>query len=108
MNSKHFAQGLAAMVARLLCLIMVLVAWPAGALTVTYVHTDALGSVVAKTDENGNVVEHFDYELYGAPVGTGCQRQSGELDASRRHSRESARQHQAASGWLGSPEDTSQ
>jgi RHS repeat-associated protein len=41
--------------------------------TVLYVHTDALGSVVAKTDVNGNVVERYDYEPYGAPIGAGVQ-----------------------------------
>ncbi|MFL9583505.1 RHS repeat domain-containing protein [Stenotrophomonas sp. AB1(2024)] len=37
--------------------------------TVTYVHTDALGSVVAKSDANGNVIERITYEPYGAVVG---------------------------------------
>ncbi|WP_421568659.1 RHS repeat domain-containing protein [Stenotrophomonas sp. PD6] len=41
--------------------------------TVLYVHTDALGSVVAKTDVNGNVVERYDYEPYGAPIGAEVQ-----------------------------------
>lgn len=71
MNGKHFANGLGTVVARLICLIIVLAAWPVGAQTVAYVHTDALGSVVAKTDANGNVVERYDYEPYGAPVGAG-------------------------------------
>lgn len=34
--------------------------------TVTYIHTDALGSVVAKSDANGNVIERYDYEPYDA------------------------------------------
>lgn len=46
-------------VARLICLLIALVAWPASAQTVTYVHTDALGSVVAKTDARQT---HPDYE----------------------------------------------
>lgn len=41
----------------------------ASAETVTYIHTDALGSVVAETDANGNVVKRYDYEPYGAVVG---------------------------------------
>ncbi|WP_421568656.1 RHS repeat domain-containing protein [Stenotrophomonas sp. PD6] len=41
--------------------------------TVLYVHTDALGSVVAKTDVNGNVVERYEYEPYGAAIGAGVQ-----------------------------------
>lgn len=37
--------------------------------TVRYLHTDALGTVVAKTDANGNVVERTMFEPYGAVVG---------------------------------------
>ncbi len=37
----------------------------ATAQTVTYIHTDALGSVVAETDESGNVIKRYDYEPYG-------------------------------------------
>lgn len=33
--------------------------------TVTYYHTDALGSTVAATDENGNVLWTERYRLYG-------------------------------------------
>ena len=40
----------------------------AGAETITYIHTDALGSVVAETDANGNVVKRYDYEPYGGAV----------------------------------------
>ncbi len=42
---------------------------PARAQTVTYIHTDALGSVVAESDANGNVIKRYDYEPYGAVVG---------------------------------------
>lgn len=42
---------------------------PAQGQTVTYIHTDALGSVVAKSDANGNVIERITYEPYGAVVG---------------------------------------
>jgi hypothetical protein len=28
--------------------------------TVTYIHTDALGSVVAESDANGNVIKRYD------------------------------------------------
>ncbi|CCP10493.1 hypothetical protein SMSKK35_0439 [Stenotrophomonas maltophilia SKK35] len=37
--------------------------------TVTYIHTDALGSVVAESDANGHVIKRYDYEPYGAVVG---------------------------------------
>lgn len=33
--------------------------------TVVYIHTDALGSVVAETDANRNVLERREYEPYG-------------------------------------------
>lgn len=36
---------------------------------VTYIHTDALGSVVAESDANDNVIKRYDYEPYGAVVG---------------------------------------
>ncbi|WP_448142282.1 RHS repeat domain-containing protein [Stenotrophomonas bentonitica] len=42
---------------------------PAGAQTVTYIHTDALGSIVAESDASGTVIEHFDYEPYGTVLG---------------------------------------
>lgn len=41
----------------------------ASAQTVTYIHTDALGSVVAESDANGNVIKRHNYEPYGAVVG---------------------------------------
>jgi len=41
----------------------------ASAQTVTYIHTDALGSVVAKSDASGKVIERISYEPYGAVVG---------------------------------------
>jgi len=41
----------------------------ASAQKVTYIHTDALGSVVAESDTNGNVIKRYDYEPYGAVVG---------------------------------------
>ncbi|MNV50584.1 tRNA(Glu)-specific nuclease WapA precursor [compost metagenome] len=41
----------------------------AGARTVTYIHTDALGSVVAERDANGKVIKRYDYQPYGAVVG---------------------------------------
>jgi RHS repeat-associated protein len=37
--------------------------------TVEYVHTDALGSVRAISDEHGNIIERFEYEPYGALIG---------------------------------------
>ena len=36
--------------------------------TVEYIHTDALGSVVAVTDASGNVIERREYEPYGAQL----------------------------------------
>ncbi|WP_331487963.1 RHS repeat-associated core domain-containing protein [Luteimonas endophytica] len=62
------AKGLAT---RAVVLILVLLAGgllPAGAAfaqTVKYIHTDALGSVVAVTDQNRNVLERREYEPYG-------------------------------------------
>jgi len=56
----------------LLCYAMVIVLssiWPASAQTVTYIHTDALGSVVAESDASGNVTRRYDYEPYGVVVG---------------------------------------
>ncbi|WP_314101484.1 RHS repeat-associated core domain-containing protein [uncultured Stenotrophomonas sp.] len=55
----------------LLCALIMCLAWvpSASAQTFTYYHTDPLGSVVAKTDESGNVIERIDYEPYGAVVG---------------------------------------
>jgi RHS repeat-associated protein len=51
---------------RTMLLLLCLVAQPALAQTVVkYVHADALGSVVAMTDENGNVIERREYEPYG-------------------------------------------
>lgn len=35
----------------------------------TYVHTDALGSVVAESDADGNVIRRYSYEPYGSVVG---------------------------------------
>ncbi|WP_411850314.1 RHS repeat-associated core domain-containing protein [Stenotrophomonas sp. LGBM10] len=37
--------------------------------TITYLHTDALGSPVAITNQAGGVVERTHYEPYGAPIG---------------------------------------
>ena len=48
-----------------LLLLLALVVFPCGAQTVEYIHTDALGSPVAITDQNGNVVERTEYEPYG-------------------------------------------
>ncbi|KAF1055467.1 MAG: tRNA(Glu)-specific nuclease WapA [Stenotrophomonas maltophilia] len=41
----------------------------AAAQTVTYIHTDALGSVVAETDAGSGLVKRYDYEPYGAVAG---------------------------------------
>jgi RHS repeat-associated protein len=52
-----------------LCLATALL--PAQAREVSYIHTDALGSPVAETDANRNVVARFEYEPYGRRIGTG-------------------------------------
>jgi RHS repeat-associated protein len=44
------------------------VATSAQAQTVEYLHTDALGSVVAVTDANRNVIERREYEPYGSQL----------------------------------------
>ena len=36
---------------------------------VTYIHSDALGSPVAETDEKGNVIARYVYEPYGKTLG---------------------------------------
>ncbi len=44
--------------------------WPSNAvLAVKYQHTDALGSPVAVTGSNGQLIERNDYEPYGAVIG---------------------------------------
>jgi RHS repeat-associated protein len=50
-------------------LVTLLVATTTTAQTVTYIHTDALGSIVAETDEDGHVIKRYDYEPYGGVVG---------------------------------------
>jgi RHS repeat-associated protein len=49
-------------------LIIVLLSTPLSAQTIRYIHTDALGSVVAITDEHRNVIERREYEPYGAQL----------------------------------------
>lgn len=51
------------------CVVLGLFLAPVSAETITYIHTDALGSVVAETDADGNVIKRYDYEPYGAVVG---------------------------------------
>jgi len=56
---------------RLLMLGTVLAAGGAQALTqetIKYIHTDALGSIVAVTDASGRVIERREYEPYGAQL----------------------------------------
>jgi len=48
-------------------LLACLLATPAQAETVTYLHTDLLGSVALETDQNRNVVARYEYEPYGLP-----------------------------------------
>ncbi|NZA26356.1 hypothetical protein H0E84_08155 [Luteimonas sp. SJ-92] len=51
-----------------LCLLCWLAQASHAAETVRYIHTDALGSVVAVTDANGAVIERREYEPYGAQL----------------------------------------
>ncbi|QOW21793.1 RHS repeat domain-containing protein [Novilysobacter avium] len=51
-----------------LALMLLTIAAPLGAQTVHYIHTDALGSVVAVTDVNRNIIERREYEPYGAQL----------------------------------------
>jgi RHS repeat-associated protein len=39
-----------------------------GTVSSYYFHTDAIGSVTAITDENGNIVERYTYDIYGMPT----------------------------------------
>ncbi len=57
--------------ALLWCMLLIGVATvpSAGAQTVTYIHTDALGSIVAETDANGTVIKRYDYDPYGSVIG---------------------------------------
>jgi RHS repeat-associated protein len=52
----------------LLAGLWLLIALPAHAQTVEYIHTDALGSPVAVTDANRNVIERSEYEPYGQVI----------------------------------------
>lgn len=51
-----------------LALLLLGVATPVSAQTVRYIHTDALGSVVAVTDASRNVIERREYEPFGAQL----------------------------------------
>ncbi|MDZ5842796.1 hypothetical protein A7X93_17045 [Stenotrophomonas maltophilia] len=61
--------GMIRRICPLLLLAVVAVVFDAAAQTVTYVHTDVLGSVVAESDANGSVIKRHVYEPYGAVVG---------------------------------------
>lgn len=65
-------QKLGALSAWLCCLLLIGLGLSPSATaqtTVTYIHTDALGSVVAESDADGNVIKRYDYEPYGAVAG---------------------------------------
>jgi len=68
---ENFFRKLSVVGAWLCCVLLVSMTLvpSARAQTVTYIHTDALGSVVAESDANGNVIKRYDYEPYGAVVG---------------------------------------
>ncbi|HEU4775064.1 MAG TPA: RHS repeat-associated core domain-containing protein [Lysobacter sp.] len=51
-----------------LAALWVVTAMPVHAQTVRYIHTDALGTPVAKTDANRNVIERNEYEPFGAQL----------------------------------------
>jgi len=44
---------------------------------VTYIHTDALGSVTAESDESGNIIKRFHYEPYGKTLEGGQDDEPG-------------------------------
>lgn len=68
---ENRARKLRAASARLCCVLLIGLGFSPSAVaqTVTYIHTDALGSVVAESDASGNVIKRYDYEPYGAVVG---------------------------------------
>ncbi len=53
---------------KFLLLVALFLAGQSYAQTIEYIHTDALGSPVAITDPNGNVIERSEYEPYGATL----------------------------------------
>jgi YD repeat-containing protein len=65
------AKGMLGLVRRggLVLLLVALASAAKAQTTVEYIHTDALGRVVAVTNEAGQVIERFDYEPYGAIIG---------------------------------------
>lgn len=54
---------------RILSALFLLLTFPVIAQTVEYIHTDALGSPVAITNEAAQVIERTDYEPYGSMIG---------------------------------------
>lgn len=56
-------------ITRALIVLLSIIPLTANAQTVTYIHTDALGSVVATSDEAGNVTHTREYEPYGYQLG---------------------------------------
>lgn len=59
------------MIIRIMFVVLCVLVLPAQAqtqTTVRYIHTDVLGSVVAVTDENRNVIERREYEPFGAQL----------------------------------------
>lgn len=67
---SHFMTGVIRKAAALLLVVIGCVSGEAHAqTTVEYVHTDALGSPVAVTDQAGAVIDRNDYEPYGTVIG---------------------------------------
>jgi len=42
--------------------------WLSGKYVETYSHSDALGSIYGLTDDTANIVEYYEYDIYGAPT----------------------------------------
>lgn len=62
----HWRTGMTSSIRIAAVLLMATLASVGQAQTVEYIHTDALGSVVAVTDSGRNVIESREYEPYGA------------------------------------------
>ncbi|MDI9237966.1 RHS repeat-associated core domain-containing protein [Lysobacter sp. LF1] len=75
MSTKMIRTRFAVLMSSLLALGMTLASQSASAqvVTVEYIHTDALGSPVAVTDQSGGVIERTVYEPYGRVVGSQAQ-----------------------------------
>lgn len=74
MKSVHDLRTLRSIRSSLLGLCFALVTFSVNAEEVVrYIHTDALGSPVAESDDAGSIVARFAYDPYGASIGQGLQ-----------------------------------